>query len=564
MRRSTRCSSVPFAALVGALLLAAFGSVPRASAQSTPLIRPEDNALMVGALVEGLGALRNQDPDLAVKAFTELAKLNPQDPRAAHGLALAALAKGQVVKACAMIDQAVTLSASKPARPLVLNAAACHLAGNNRVRAIRVACDYLAAHPTTIDEPVLNALGAALEQSTPRERAGALFKQGVAAYEQANRRAEAARPGYRRFGMTWCKPADADKKLAAMNAAQKSLERLAQAVETEQDKVDRAQRESDRQEDLLRRKDPSAASYLARAQANLQVAQAAVEAAQAKYDEFAATAERPRFPEKVEPVAMDALTPPPLAALEEAAVAVAPPPSAAALPTETGPKRKNRRGQPEPEEAMVPAPGSTATPAPANPAPPKAKAPPAAPTRKMVHEGVAFAIAHDLLLTASAGIDPKATIQLQFADGQTFPATLVRTDDATGLALLRVGAGRRIPCLALADAFAGGDVTCVGYPDTDVFSPVVKGIPGRAAAPEAGQWTIALKRHPRLTGAPLLAAGGRVVGVCTAAPTADPGALKSVPLAAVKAFVGPDAADARPLAPGADVAGAMARVVVLR
>jgi hypothetical protein len=128
-------------------------------------------------------------------------------------------------------------------------------------------------------------------------------------------------------------------------------------------------------------------------------------------------------------------------------------------------------------------------------------------------------------------------MQLQAADGQGITAELVRKDEATGLALLKV-IGRKLHPLPVADAFKGGPVTCASFPTAELFSPTAQSIAGSATAPKDG-WTVSLNTHPRLAGAPLIS-GGKVVGVCTAPRDAERNKLPAVTLDQLKKFLGSD------------------------
>jgi hypothetical protein len=83
---------------------------------------------------------------------------------------------------------------------------------------------------------------------------------------------------------------------------------------------------------------------------------------------------------------------------------------------------------------------------------------------------------------------------------------------ADGLALLRVK-GQRLAYLNLATAFTGGPIHCPAFPEVSVFGANLETLTGRALAPQEDGWKIALLKHPRLPGAPILDDGGSVVGI---------------------------------------------------
>jgi hypothetical protein len=290
------------------------------------------------------------------------------------------------------------------------------------------------------------------------------------------------------------------------------------------------------------------------ARAGWDIAATKLKDAEDEYDALASSIARPRFPTTIRLVAMDDLTPPPLApgAPPTPPVVVAsidpPKPRTVRVPTPAPP--------PAGTETMPPA-----TAAPVKPAidlePPK---PPAPRKVRITQYAAAFPVAADLAVTSAAAFASEGTtLQLQGVDGQTIEASLVRKDDASGLALVRVAGDRKLHALPLADAFAGGPVTCAAFPAVDLFSPAAQVIAGAAAAPKDG-WTVALNMHPRLAGAPLMS-GGKVVGVCVAPRDADRAKLPAVTLEQLKTFLGTDAAAT---ARAGDPSGSLLQVITSR
>jgi hypothetical protein len=182
---------------------------------------------------------------------------------------------------------------------------------------------------------------------------------------------------------------------------------------------------------------------------------------------------------------------------------------------------------------------------------------PRAPRKVRVTQyATAFAVGLDTLVTSASAIDANATIYVQSSDGQSITAKLIRKDETTGLALLKIE-GRRLAALPLADGFTSGAVTCPSFPTVDLFNPAPQVITGTAPAAKDGQWTISLAAHPRLAGAPIIA-GGKVVGVCLASRDAEKTKLPAVTLDQLKTFLG---ADAKPAAFATDPAAAILQVV---
>ena len=536
-------------AAVGVLVLATVGGI----ASAVPTVKPPVNgaarakASLEPLLQQGADALAAGQYPAARAAFQDAIAIDPRNVKAHHGLALCLVAHKEVVKAAATLDKALTMT-NAPDRALVMNAMACQMAAQNHMRAAKLAKDYLTAHSKDIDEPMVNALGTALSAATASERKNRFFSDCTAFYMIANQRLENARPGYKRFGAEWLSASQADAKTRALAAQQKKLDSLSDAIATAEERLAPAQKELEHQQFLLTRGEPPGNYYLMQAQARFDSAQAAVQAAQDRYDELAATIETPRFPSEVAMVSMDSVKAPELTPVTVASVD--PPPT-----IEVKPKPRPRPVKPKPAANTTP---GNSTEKPVEPpveitlAPPK----PVTPRKvRITQYAAAFPVAPTLVLTSSAIIEDGVTLQLQSNDGQPLSATLVRKDDTLGLALLKVE-GRTLRPLALADAFNGGPVTCASYPAVDLFSPAGQAITGSATAPKEG-WTISLNMHPRLPGGPVLA-GGKVVGVCVAPRDAERNKLPAVTLEQLKTFLGTDVA---PVRAAGDPAGSLLQLV---
>lgn len=506
---------------------------------------PADERVKAGTEALDAGKL-----DEAKQAFAAALKADPKDPRAQHGMALVCLANREIGRACQLMDQ-VLAQTPKPDRAVVLNAIAAHMAAKNRARACKLARDYLTANPKALDEPMVNALGGALAGASPTERKNRLFTESVAFYEIANKRLEAARPGYKRFGMEWHPAAEADTKLSTFAKNQKALDHLATAIDLAEQRVSDVEREIARQLFLVDRKDSAAPRRLAAARADLPKARAEVAAAQQNYDDFAASMLRPPFPKEVEAVAMSQLDPPPFSAV------IAKPTTATATASTTTTVTVATPAVATTQPAAVSQPATTTPTTTVTASQPV--------TRRAPKVLTAFAVHVDLVLTAAQGIEKESETRVQLRDGRTFPARVVRIDAKTGLALLRVE-GVRLACLAVGEQFEGGPITCVGFPDDDLFQPKLRGMNGKASPVPAEQaekgWTVSLNIHPRLPGAPLFAEG-HVVGVCLAPPDALPSELPAIPLTKIRNILGVDIAGAKPLRPGQDVAAAIVQVIVI-
>ncbi|MEZ0264657.1 MAG: tetratricopeptide repeat protein [Phycisphaerae bacterium] len=510
-------------------------------ATSTEALRVK--ASLAPLLQQGIEALAAQQYPAAREAFLDALAVDPRNVRALHGAAVAAWSLKDVARARDAFERALAVAGPNPDRALVLNAAAFNAAMRNNMRAVKLARDYLSSRQAELDEPVLNALGAALARASASERRNRFYADSLVYYEIANKRLESAKPGQKRFGAKWYPAAEADEKALAFASSEKAIGAQADKVALAEEAVIAAQAEVVRQEDLARRGEGLQNQYLLTARANLTAAQAAVEAAKKELEKTVGAVERPAFPE-LTAVALDDVKAP----------AVNPPTAVA-----TGVARPATPVKPVTPPVKPAGTGAAATVAVA-PTVPAAVEPVRPAKRRVTQYAAAFAVSPTHVITVASAVDERAAIQLQAPDGQTLKATLVRKDDVAGLALLKVE-GRTLVPVALADAFAGGAVTCAAYPVVDLFNPVPQLLGGTGAPPKGGvPWSVSLAQHPRLAGSPVLV-GKQVVGVCVAPRDADKARLPAVPLAALKAFAG---ADARPGAAAADPAGALLQVVATR
>jgi hypothetical protein len=241
---------------------------------------------------------------------------------------------------------------------------------------------------------------------------------------------------------------------------------------------------------------------------------------------------RPLFPRVLTPVAIDDLSPTTGAA--NLRVSMADATYKAALDKAAKAPNPAKRPTAEPtDEPKTPPAKPAAVEAP--PTPIVALRPEAGRKVRVTQYAAAFAVSENLIVTAAAPLADAVEIDLQSTDGSALKAEVVRKDEKSGLALLRVSSGdRKLSYLNIADTFAGGDLTCVAFPTVDLFNPNAEILAGTAETPK-DNWKIKLTRHPRLPGSPLLA-GGKAVGVVLAGreipfdqlPAAGPDALKQL------------------------------------
>jgi hypothetical protein len=127
---------------------------------------------------------------------------------------------------------------------------------------------------------------------------------------------------------------------------------------------------------------------------------------------------------------------------------------------------------------------------------------------EIVRHAAAFAVGPDLVVTSADVVAGAQSIRVESSDStDVFEATVEKTDDTAGLALLKV-TGTQLAFLPVAQAFSQGHVDCVGFPEVSLFGGEAQIFNGFMES--SGH--LSMSRHPRLAGAPLISAGA-VVGV---------------------------------------------------
>ena len=503
-----------------------------------------DPRTLPALLEQGREAMRAGVLKAARDAFLDVLSLDRKNAEALAGAGTAYLHMGDFPKARPLLEQAVNATRPRTAPPgLVVNLAAVHLKQKNPMRAAKVARDCLEAQGDKPDERVVNVLGVALSQADGQARKAPLFKDSVKFYETTDALLEKRRPGMKRWGVEWLperewrprndkwlkQQAEAERKLTDLNARRSEL------AAAQKELADASNRRR------LRRARPDVQAI----QQKIRERTAAVERARAEYDEALASIERPRFPEFVGPAPLDWSPTPTAVAVADAGTDV-----------EKNPVRPTRGQPPQPQ------PGPPVARDPVTPNPPVAPAPGPMSKGRVVEYAAAFPVSQDLVVTAASAVQEADDITVQLGQGVAWPAKVIRTDEACGLALLSVEGGKFLP-LALADAPVSGNVSCVSFPTVNIFDPVAEAIDGGAPAPKEGApWTVRLSRHPRLAGGPLLS-GKKVVGVELASRDADPAKVPAATLDDLRRLIGHDAPRTPPVA-AADPAEVTMQVTAVR
>jgi len=500
-----------FFALLGATLLGAAASAP--PGDSTGSGQRSTTALME----QGRQALLAGDYKAARDAFSDLLTVDPQNQLASEGATFASLALGDYLHARPELEKALEL-AWPPSRPSAINGAAIYLRVKKPLRAIKLLVEYMTPL-SGVDEPALNALAVTLNQTDDVSRRSRTYTDGVRFYLLQNPKLEKLRPGMKRWGTTWLAAEEVEQKSAAWSAALVSAGQLARELATLKSHLAVVEREEGDPafQQKLQIQSYRRGNRTVNPDDELDPGKLTtyIKDKQAAYDKALASAERPQIPDAIDP--LNVVAEPPFL-LPDAPVQVAtsqpsPDPTSSTSPTT--------------DSATQPV-ASTTNPAGVSPAK----------THRVTSYAAAFPVSPTLLVTSAEAVADATDIVVQSIDGSTYPATVVRSDSQSGLALLRVPTGK-FACLNLAEHFAGGSVSCVSFPNVDLFQPTAAVILGTAPAPAGKAWHIRLPETPRLGGGPLMV-GGKVVGVELATRDSDINAIPAVAIEDLRKFLASD------------------------
>jgi hypothetical protein len=387
--------------------------------------------------------------------------------------------------------------------------------------------NYLKEHPDELDSELLDLLFTAIMKADARVSNRELtLEPSMKLYEEFNSRLEATRPGEKRWGVQWVNKSTFDAQMKKRQAAIKAYDAAAANLDDARAAVKDAERNleaSRRNGYYTKARFQAASDKLARARNAAYAKQKLAEEARAAI---------PVIPALTADDFRRILTP------HNVDVVVAKPGTTPTAATE-GTSREIQFSLGGSGSDGRPAAGSSTGNAghPTTPATAYAP-PPAAPPSKRAfsRSATGFAVGPDLILTTAAAVNDAKRVVIEMPGGQPIEAAVERAGD-DGLALLRVR-GRRLSYLNLAAQFDGGTISCPAFPEVSVFGVEVESIPGKALKPQQEKgWRVALNKHPRLPGAPLLDGGGRLVGIEMAERDDVKDRLPALPPARIKAFL---------------------------
>jgi tetratricopeptide (TPR) repeat protein len=501
---------------------------PHAAASSTPSPAPAaihgkkkiDPRTFDKLVEQGNDALASGDYAAARDAFNDALTIQPTSAPASRGLGIAWLRLGFGQRAVKPLE--IGLGTATPDRDMVINLASANVAARNPMRAVKYIKAYLEAHLTPLDESMIDALAISLSQAEPSTTKSSLFIQAAQLYSKQSEALEANRPGEKRWGTKWMPEEQVDSLMKDRQTAQANADKVAGQLNQIASDLAAAQKEKSQMAYGLGNRLYSTAELNAMDSriANLKTQQAST---QTEYDQALAAIPKPDYPSTIPAADSNAGTTvavvTPSAPVANTDTAINPP-----APTIPAP-----RPQPTPVLQDVATPEPTVT----TPPPPSDTKP-----RHSVRYGAAFAVAPDLVVTSAEMINGASTLEFQTADGGDLKGEVVRTDDATGLALVRITNGKSV-VLPLADTVTTGAVQCPGYPDVDLFNPTPQMMQATLEK-TAEPWIVRFEKSPRLPGAPLIQHGA-VIGVEMAARDSDTLHVAAVSSAQLKDFLKDDA-----------------------
>ncbi len=534
---------------------------PSAAAPGSPVSHGKTDPRTINALlVQGETAFADGAFTDARDSFADALLVDPTNLIAGRGLGFAYLRLNKPMKAAKPLEVAAARS-PKLDRSMTVAIAASLLTSHNPMRAVKYIKTYYDSHPTPVDEPMLNALGTVMNQVEPSAKRGSLFQDAAKLYTRLNAELEKARPGQKRWGIEWLDVAEVDSKFKARNTAQAKTDDAATKVQAFEVQIASLKGELS---NIGFIGGPINARAAKAQQLQVKINQLTGEQTDAQTildqrNEELAKTPKPNFPPEIATDGVEFFPDPATASVPAAPTEVASAggvtnggtTSSGTTVTGTTAGLQVTPGHRTDGPAKPPT-NNTATP-PDDAAPPQ-KSPTS--IRHLTRYAVAFAVAPDLLVTASEAVAEASDIHVETSTGTTLRAEVIRTDQSVGLALLRVS-GARMPCLAVAPAMTNGGVRAWGFPNVSLFNPVPQMMPCSASAPSANGWSIRFQSPPRLPGGPVLQ-DGLVVGVEMGSRDSDPAEVPGVPLAALKKLL---ADDAKPGTPTADAKSAIVQVV---
>jgi hypothetical protein len=504
------------------------------------LLQQGTNALAAGEYSAALDTLLDAKEILEKRMRAKTSAVgSPEHVALLHGLALAYQLTQKPERASPLFESSAPLdracNSKNVSRQLLITRATLDATqGYLAMRTVVSLTNYLKEHPDELDSEMLDLLFTALQKADERVTNRALtLEPSMKLYEEFNTRLEGTRPGQKRWGVQWVSATQFDIEMKKRKAAVKVFEAASDKWEDALGAVKDAERNfeaSKRNGYATKARIEAASNKLARARDNAYDKQKQMEAARAAIPAVPGLTKED-FKRLLTPHDVDVVVS--KGGAGKTAVASADTGSRA-VPFSLG----GTGNVPKPAVAS----GGGGGPVTVGPV---YQPPPAAPPSKRTfsRSATGFAVGPDLILTTAAAVKGAGRVVVEIPGAQPLEATVERTG-AEGLALLRVK-GQRVSYLNLATQFAGGNVQCPAFPEVSVFGVTLESIGGKANKPQDEGWKVALNKHPRLPGAPLLDESGNLVGIEMGDREDVRDRLPALPLGRILAFLGGDAPQQR-------------------
>jgi tetratricopeptide (TPR) repeat protein len=483
-----------------------------------------------------LRALSEERYSEARDLFAALVAADPRNPLALHGQGLALLQLGEPAKALPVLEKAATLGV--PDRSLVINLASAQLKTRNTMRAVKLLRDHLAANPQPLDEPMLRALEAALLSADAGARKNRLWIDASNLAESYARQLEAARPGWKRWGNQW-KPSD---EVDALRSTNESAQQKVARIDSDMTSLRKTLVEMQQQLRELEYRHHHGFTSRWEIDAHLERMRAVEGQLKEQMEarkKLLATIVEPEFDVRIAPVMIGQPAPP----------IVPPEPDTStprSQPSDTTQPTSTTRPSDDDSDASISMDPSSVRPPTTTMAPP-AGSPGADPSPMTTHrDAVAVTLTRDLVVVPLKSVKDATTIELQMpGNSRLAPASVVREDGESGLALLRVGRNVTLRAIPLADRTEPGETTYVGFSGADLFQAIPESVNAKLTWDD-GTWKLDAANAPPLTGA-ALCRGGRLVGIVLR----EDGRERVIDVSAIRRLLAEDAA-LQPVDPVAD------------
>lgn len=519
----------------------AAGGAPSTRPATQPAGIPGFNA--ADDLALGQALLRDGDAVNAKDVFESALKVEPNNARAMHGLAISYFALDQKDKAIIYLERAIRAEPND--RAIVNNLAAVRIATGEPMRGVKALSDYVAslAKANVLDEQLIDALGAALANCDEKTRKARQWSLSEDVLEQAVARLERVRPGYRKLGTQWLTAEECSAVDAQNKAERDEIDRLGRRAADVQKQIELQQQ---RRADVVKKMRTGFATQfdLDAIDQQIEILQDRIKSLRADAEACEKRIRKPGWASGLSILAIDASTPP--------AFAKEPPGIAAPNDGRHGRPRPGRPGRPNrPVDSPPPAdptgpsdatpPGVLFPPASSTPAEPVEAAP-----KVFSRHAAGFAIGATRIITSALAVDGASSLKVHLPDGSERRAKLVRVDKDLGLAIVEIP-GTHLAPIALADKSIEGKVTVVSFPALSLFEPQAASLPGTVTQLD-GELSVVMEKSPGLSGGPAIV-GGKVAGVVMTDRYDVSPPVRLITAEKLRAFLAGDVPkDARPLA----------------